>query len=57
MQIEDELSATSQDSQTRAEFQGLEIQAMAEIISHEDLIYSLDRHKTSRKLLVNGKDD
>jgi hypothetical protein len=57
MQIEDELSATSQDSQTRAEFQGLELQAMAEITSQEDLMYSLDRHKTSRKLLVHGKDD
>jgi hypothetical protein len=55
--MNDRISAIVSNSDTNTEFQGLELQAMAEAISHEDLMYDLNRGKTSRRLLIHGKDD
>jgi hypothetical protein len=55
--MNDRISAIISNSKTKREFQGLELEAMSEAISFEDRMYDLNRGKTSRRLLIHGKDD
>ena len=55
--MNDRISAIISNSKTNREFQGLELQAMSETISFEDRMYDLNRGKTSRRLLIHGKDE
>jgi NADH:ubiquinone oxidoreductase subunit C len=57
MKMDDKLNAIIANSRTKVEFQGLELQAMVEVISYADLLYNIDRGKTSRKLLIHGRDE
>jgi hypothetical protein len=57
MEMNDRISTIISNSETNREFQSLELQVMAEAISHEDLMYDLNRGKTSRRLLIYGNDD
>jgi hypothetical protein len=57
MEMNERISTIISNSETNREFQSLELQVMAEAISHEDLMYDLNRGKTSRRLLVYGNDD
>ena len=55
--MNDRISAIISNSESNTEFQSLELETMAEAISHEDLMYDLNRGKTSRRLLIHGKDE
>ena len=55
--MNDRISAIISNSNTKREFQGLELEAMSEAISFEDRMYDLNRGKTSRRLLIHGKDE
>ena len=55
--MNDRISAIISNSKTKREFQGLELEAMSEAISFEDRMYDLNRGKTSRRLLIHGKDE
>ncbi|WP_373540133.1 hypothetical protein [Chamaesiphon sp.] len=55
--MNDRISDIISNSNTKREFQGLELEAMSEAISFEDRMYDLNRGKTSRRLLIHGKDD
>jgi hypothetical protein len=55
--MNDRISAIVFNSKTKREFQGLELEAMSEAISFEDRMYDLNRGKTSRRLLIHGKDE
>ena len=55
--MNDRISAIISNSNTNREFQGLELEAMSEAISFEDRMYDLNRGKTSRRLLIHGKDE
>jgi hypothetical protein len=55
--MNDRINAIISNSNTKREFQGLELEAMSEAISFEDRMYNLNRGKTSRRLLIHGKDD
>ena len=55
--MNDRISDIIFNSNTKREFQGLELEAMSEAISFEDRMYDLNRGKTSRRLLIHGKDD
>jgi hypothetical protein len=55
--MNDRISAIISNSKTKREFQSLELEAMSEAISFEDRMYDLNRGKTSRRLLIHGKDD
>lgn len=55
--MNDRISAIISNSKTKREFQGLELEAISEAIDFEDRMYDLDRGKTSRRLLIHGKDE
>ena len=55
--MNDRISAIISNSKTKREFQGLELEAMSEAISFEDRMYDLNRGKTSRRLLIHGRDE